>query len=61
MKILIVHDWAICRSGIKQILGDEFGPQDVTEGTPMQLRGHGILRRSAWVCEAVKGIRWLRR
>jgi hypothetical protein len=34
MKILIVHDWAIVGSGIKQVLADEFGPQEITEGRP---------------------------
>ena len=31
MKILIVHDWAIVRSGIKQVLADEFDPWEITE------------------------------
>ena len=31
MKILIVHDCAIVRSGIKQVLTNEFGPQEITE------------------------------
>lgn len=32
MRILIVHDWAIVGSGIKQVLADEFGPQEIAEG-----------------------------
>jgi hypothetical protein len=35
MKVLIPHDWAIFRSGIKQILADEFVPQEVMEGAPV--------------------------
>jgi DNA-binding NarL/FixJ family response regulator len=31
MKILIVHDWAIVRSGNKQVLADEFDPWEITE------------------------------
>jgi hypothetical protein len=39
MKILIVHDWAIVGSGIKQVLADEFGPQQITEGGVRAGRG----------------------
>ena len=31
MKILIVHDWAIGRSGIKQVLADEFDPWEIAD------------------------------
>lgn len=31
MKILIAHNWAIVRAGIRQILWDEFGPLEVMQ------------------------------
>jgi two-component system invasion response regulator UvrY len=34
MKFLIADDWAIFRSGIRQILFEEFGPLEVTQGAP---------------------------
>ena len=60
MKILIVHDWAIVRSGIKQVQADEFGPQELRKGRACRpglrwLQGHGIFsppKKSSWSCSA---------